>query len=192
MRKRVKRKILSSMFSYDVRVRGNKAYYSTGWISRGLSALFFLVLLSGFLITFADEGFSASLIFPLLISLILLFGFLYRDEWVFDNEKREAVIVFGIAFFVKKTVISYDDIKCIEVSHFLKGVNETNTFIKKASWKHPEQITLSLRLDDEEETRYSLEVMSEKKSGGKVDRNASYLSVFTGIELRADKLRDNL
>lgn len=177
------------MFSYDVRIRGEKAYYSMGLSFRIVCALFFVFLLVGLVLTIQGEGLSFSLLIPFFIMLILLLSLLYRDEWVFDNGKKEAVMIFGLACFIKRRTIPYSDIKWIEVTHFLKGIEEGSELVKKPSWKHPEQIVLSVRLNDEE-TKYDLEIMSDKKSGGKVDRNASYLSSFTGLALHFDKVRD--
>ncbi len=146
---------------------------------RIVSALIFLLLTLGLISVIEEKVFTLSALVPVLVMLLLLFCLLYRDSWVFDNNIKKITYTWGFGPFVRKLSLDYCEIDRIEVSFFIKGI--TGEQKAKPSWKHKQMIVLSLRLD--EEKKYDLEILGEKKSGRRLRRDASYLSAFTGLPL---------
>lgn len=176
------------MFSYDFRLRkGERVIYGPSILLKVI-CLFFSILLSfGFISVLMDGSFSIASLIPTVILLLLLMTLSYRDNWCFDNKEKTIKYVWGFGPFVKKLVLSYEDIKRIEVTHFIKGIPD-NAAKQDPSWRHRAQVVLALRVD--EDTKYDIEIIDEKKSGGKLERNASWLSGFTGISLYVDRPRN--
>ena len=176
------------MFSYDFKVRkGTKAIYGPSRLLKIISLLFFVLLASGLVSVLADGSFSASSLIPTFIILILALTLLYRDSWTFDNETKTITYIWGFGPCVKKLSYSYGEIERIEVTHFIKGI-AASAEKQEPSWRHRAQVVLSIRIDEDQ--KYDLEIMDEKKSGGKLERNASWLSGFTGISLFVDRPRN--
>ena len=176
------------MFSYDFKVRkGTKAIYGPSRLLKIISLFFFVLLVFGLFSVIVDGSFSASSLIPTFIIAILALTLLYRDSWVFDNDARNISYVWGFGPFVKKIAYSYDNIERIEVTHFIKGIAE-GAAKQEPSWRHRAQVVLSIRIN--EDLKYDLEIIDEKKSGGKLERNASWLSGFTGISLFVDRPRN--
>lgn len=175
------------MFSYDFRTRGNVATYGPSILFRVLSGIFFVFLTIGFISVVASGDWNSLGFIPLFIILLLLLCLIYRDSWIFDNDDKTVTYIWGFGPFVKKQHFKYSDIKRIEVTHFIKGIPDTAEK-QEPSWRHRAQVVLSLRIDAD--TKYSLEIMGEKKSGGKLERNASWLSGFTGLALFIDRPRE--
>lgn len=176
------------MFSYDFRVKkGNKAIYGPSRVLRILSLFFVVLLLFGLASVLMDGSFSLSSLIPTCVIILLILTLSYRDSWVFDNESKSIVYIWGFGPFVKRVHLSYSDIERIEVTHFIKGISGDGSG-KEPSWRHRAQVVLSIRIGEDE--KYDLEIMDEKKSGGKLERNASWLSGFTGISLFVDRPRN--
>ncbi len=176
------------MFSYDFRLRkGERVVYGPSILMRAVCLFFFILLSFGFISVLKDGSFSLSSLIPTFILLLLLLILSYRDSWCFDNRDKSIKYLWGFGPFVKKLVLSYDDVKKIEVTHFIKGIPD-NAEKQEPSWRHRAQVVLALRID--EDTKYELEIIDEKKSGGKLERNASWLSGFTGISLYVDRPRN--
>ena len=175
------------MFSYDFRSHGERAVYGPSILFRVLCGFFLLFLLIGLVSVVISGEWTAFGIFPVMIIILLIFSLLYRDSWIFDNEKKRVLYIWGFGPFVKREEWGYQDIERIEVTHFIKGIPETS---KKqvSSWKHRAQVVLSVRFD--KDNKKDLEIMGEKKSGGKLERNASWLSGFTGLALFVDRPRE--
>lgn len=175
------------MFSYSLRIRKDRAVYGPGQGLRYITA-FFLVLLSYAMVwNVATSGFDVTYIAPICIIVLLLLTALYRDEWIFDNAKKEVVIVFGLGPFVSRRRIPYSMVKRLEISHFLKGIPDDSKVATKPSWRHPAMIVLSLRLKDKEDSTLDLEITSERRNGMKLEREASRLSAFSGLDYKVDR-----
>lgn len=176
------------MFSYDFRVKkDNKAIYGPSILLKAISLFFTVLLVFGFISVLKDGSYSLSSLIPTIVLLLLLLTLSYRDAWCFDNDKKRVDYVWGFGPFVKKRSFSYNEIERIEVTHFIKGIPE-GAQKQEPSWRHRSQVVLAIRID--EDNRYELEIMDEKKSGGKLERNASWLSGFTGISLFVDRPRN--
>ncbi len=177
------------MFSYSLRIdeRRNRAVYGPGLPFRFVCIFFALLLLYGAIWTMVEEGFSTLLLAPCGIILVLLLSAMYRDEWLFDNGKREACVIFGLGPLVSRRKLTYRRIARFEVTHFLKGIPDGSDIATKPSWRHPSQIVLSVVLDDADSTRLDIEITGERRNGTKLEREASRLSAFTGLGLRMDR-----
>ena len=75
----------------------------------------------------------------------------------------------------------------IQVTHFIKGIPATSPE-QKTSWKHKAQVVLSIRID--EDTKHDIDILPEDRSVGKLERNASWLSSYTGLDLYVDRPRE--
>ena len=107
------------MFSYELRKKGDGVItYTLGFGVRSICAIFALVLLLGIVGTFRAEGFAPSALLPILLCIMLFLVPFYRDEWRFDNNKREALCVYGLGPLSSKRIFAYDDIDAIEIHHF--------------------------------------------------------------------------
>ena len=176
------------MFTYSMRETADKkAVYGPAGPFRFLCGFFAVLLTYAFVTVVMEEGFELMLLLPVVFILFLYFAALYRDEWCFDNVKQEAIFTFGLGPFAKKKVISYSDIRRLEITHFLKGIPDGSAVATKAGWRHPSMIVLSVVLDDEEETRMDMEITKEKSNGMKLQREASRLAAYTDLDLRMDR-----
>lgn len=175
------------MFSYDFRTRDNVATYGPSILFRVLSGVFFVFLTIGFISVVSSEDWSIFGFIPVFVMILLFLCLSYRDSWIFNNDEKTISYIWGFGPFVKKQCFQYSDIKRIEVTHFIKGIPETSEK-QETSWRHRAQVVLALRIDAD--TKYPLEIMGEKKSGGKLERNASWLSGFTGLALYVDRPRE--
>ncbi len=175
------------MFSYDFISHGNKAIYGPSIIFRVLCGVFFLFLTLGFVAVVTSGEMNAVAIVPIVVDVLLLLCLIYRDSWVFDNDTRTIEYIWGLGPFVKRMHFKYSDIERIEVTHFIKGIPEGSEK-QTPSWRHRAQVVMALRMDEDE--KHELEIMGEKKSGGKLERNASWLAAFTGLALYIDRPRD--
>ena len=175
------------MFSYDFRSHHDRAIYGPSILFRFLCSFFLVFLVIGLVSVILSNEWTIYGLFPVAVIVILSISLLYRDSWIFDNKSREIIFVWGFGPFIKKEKWSYDEIERIEVTHFIKGISETSEK-QVASFRHRTQVVLSIRLNKDE--KKDLEIMGEKKSGGKLERNASWLSGFTGLALFVDRPRD--
>ena len=176
------------MVSYDFRTdRHGNAVYGPSRVLKGISLFFIILLFSGLISVIREESFTLSSLVPVLIMFLLMLTLTYRDSWKFSNKEQKVTYIWGFGPFVKKLELSYDDISRIEVTHFTKGIPSTSAN-QEPSWKHRAQVVLAIRID--EDTKHDLEIMDEKRSGGKLERNASWLSGFTGISLFVDRPRN--
>lgn len=175
------------MFSYDFISHGNRAIYAPSIFFRLICALFLILLCIGLVSVIQSDDWNSFGIFPVALMVLLLLSLLYRDSWVFDNDNESATYIWGFGPFVKREVWKYSDIERIEVTHFIKGIPDTAEK-QVPSWKHRRQVVLSIRFDSD--NKKDLEIIGEKKSGGKIERNASWLSGFTGLALFVDSAGD--
>lgn len=178
------------MFTYNLKEdrKRDRAVYAPALSLRILCAVFAFFIGLGLILNIISEGFVLLMLIPIAVLLILLLTALLRDEWSMDNNKRCFTYIFGLGPFVKKEVFSYDDIKRIEVTHFLKGLPDDTT--EKPSWKHKAFVVLSFRMRGDEMEIHELEIMPEKKSAGKLERIANLIAAYTGLELYIDRARD--
>lgn len=178
------------MFSYDLREKRGKdvLIYGPSRAFRILCLFFIIFIAAGFFIVISESGWSSSLTIPLLVVLVLILSLLYRDEWVIDNRRALFISIFGIGPFVKRCEYRYEDIRRIEVVHFIKGLPDDTD--EKPSFKHRAFIVLRIKLKGADDEVHQLEIMPEKSSGGKLERIANLLSAYTGLELYIDRPRD--
>lgn len=175
------------MFSYDFITRGDKAIYGPSVLFRALCGFFLIILLIGLFTVISSGSWNTMGFIPVFVILILFFCLFYVDSWIFDNKAKTISYIWGFGPFVKKECWKYSDIERIEVTHFIKGIPDSAEK-QEPSWKHKAQVLLSVRFDCD--NKRDLEIIGEKKSAGKLERNASWLSGFTGLALYVDRARD--
>lgn len=176
------------MFTYSLRENAKKkrAVYGPSLFFRLLCSIFALFLLLSLIIFTREEGWTSSNLFPLIFFILLLMSVLYRDEWIIDNNKKVFTYVFGLGPFVSRKTYSYEQVRRIEVVHFTKGLSENSSI--KPSWRHRPEIILALRtVSSGFEEVHELEIMSERKSAGRVERTANAIVAFTGLPLFVDR-----
>lgn len=178
------------MFTYNLRENRKKdvAIYAPAFSFRFICIVFAAFLVTGLVMVLLESGWENSYICPVLIIIALVLSALYRDEWVMDNNRQVFSSVFGIGPFVKVQEYSYEDIRRLEVVHFIKGLPDDTK--EKPSWKHRAYIVFRIKLNGEEEEVHQLEIMPEKSSGGKLERIANLIAAYTGLELYIDRPRD--
>lgn len=176
------------MFSYDFHEKRGKdeVVYGPSIAFRVLCSVLCIPLAVGLYTTISEGTLDLPSLLPIISLIILILTVLYQDSYTFSNEEKRVTYKFGVGPFVKKEVINYSDIERIEVTHFVKGIPDGVSSIKP-SWRHRPQVVLSIRIDAD--NKKDLEIMSERKSAGKLERNASWLSGFTGLALYVDRGR---
>lgn len=178
------------MFTYDLKEREkkNQAVYGPSRIMRAICGVFAFFIAVGFLIALSEDGLHPSYIFPLILSLLALLIALYRDEWIMDNEKKCFTCIWGLGPFVSRKSYAYEDIKRIELTHFVKGIHPGME--QKATLTHKPFCVLSIRMKADEDEKHDLEIMSERSSAGKLERLAPLMAAYTGLEYYVDRPRD--
>lgn len=175
------------MFKYTLYFNREKdrAIYGPSRTFRGFSIFFSFLLIYFFVLSCVEGDFTASALVPLTIAIILFFSALLQDEFIFDKKERTLTINFGFGPFYKKEVFSFDDIKELELSHFLKGKYGKD---QKSTKHNKAQVVLTVMLESGDEKK--MEVYSERSSAGKLEEIAHKLSLFTGFPLYVDRDRE--
>lgn len=175
------------MFRYRVhRKKDGRIVYSTTIVTRIFALAFAIVLALGFASYLAEGLLSASAIVPVIFAILFLLVAFYRDEWIFDNTGRTATSITGLGPVVKRTVHSYDEIECIAVRHFYKGIAEGSASIRP-SWRHKEMSSLRLNFDDEGADYVNIEIGTAKREGLRIEELAKTLARLTGLALDIDR-----
>lgn len=176
------------MFRYRVhRKKDGRIVYSTTIVTRIFALAFAIVLALGLASYIAEGLMSASAIVPIIFAILFLLVAFYRDEWVFDKASRSASSITGLGPFVKRTVHSYDEIECIAVRHFYKGIGEGTESVKP-SWRHKEMSSLRLNFDSEGADYYvNIEIGTAKREGLRIEELAKTLARLTGLALDIDR-----
>ncbi|MGN0906714.1 MAG: hypothetical protein ACI4NM_06155 [Bullifex sp.] len=178
------------MFTYDLKEREkrNQAVYGPSRILRVVCALFATFISVGFLIAMSEDGWNMSYVFPLILALLAFLIALYRDEWIMDNDGKCFTCIWGLGPFVSRKSYPYDDIKRIELTHFVKGIHPGME--QKATLTHRPFCVLSIRMKGDEDEKHDLEIMSERASAGKLERLAPLMAAYTGLEYYVDRARE--
>jgi hypothetical protein len=130
----------------------------------------------------------STMIVPLFILALALVGLLYRDYYVVDNIEGKIHKIFGVLPFTSDEVTLVDDLKRVEVTHFVKGTYSNDPNLKKKGRSYRAQISFNLRLKDD--SLVVIEVIDEKKSGGFTETAALKVSEYLGVEFFQDRERD--
>lgn len=178
------------MFTYNLKEKEKKdiAVYGPSKILKLLCGIFALFIFIGFLIALSEEGWQSSDILPLIILFMLLLVALYRDEWIISNRDRAFISIWGFGPFVKKSKYSYDDIKRVELTHFVKGIH--SSMEQKATITHKAYCVLSIKMKGEDEEKHDIEIIPEKSSAGKIERLAPLMAAYAGLEYFVDRPRE--
>ena len=178
------------MFTYNLKEIEKKdiAVYGPSRVLKIVCGLFAFFILVGFLIVFAEEGWSNSDILPLIITFLLLLVALYRDNWIISNRDKAFISVWGFGPFVKKNIYPYEQIKRLELTHFVKGIH--GSMEQKATLTHKAYCVLSIKMKGEEEDKHDIEIIPEKSSAGKLERLALLMAAYSGLEYYVDRPRE--
>ncbi len=175
------------MFKYNLYINREKdrAIYGPSRSFRGFSLFFSLLLFYFFVLSCVEGNFTFSALVPLTIAIILFFSALLQDVFIFDKKARELTIKFGLGPFCKKEVFSFDEVKELELTHFVKGKYGKD---EKSTKHNKAQVVLSVMLISGDEKK--MEVYSERSSAGKLEEIAHRLSEFTAYPLFVDREKE--
>ena len=154
---------------------------------RLLYAIFCVLMLVGFMVTWADAEFSGSLMIPALLFILGLIGVGYRECWIFDPDLKEVRSIFGWAFFVKQEAFAYSSIDRIEISHFVRGYMDRTIQSKtvRPRGRNKAMVVFSLILKDS--SKRDIEIIGERVSGGKTENAAQAIAIKAGLNFFADR-----
>ena len=137
------------MFTYNLKEKEKKdiAVYGPSKLLKAICGIFALFILIGFFIALSEEGWQSRDILPLIICFLLLLVALYRDEWIISNRDKAFISIWGFGPFVKKDYYKYDDIRRIELTHFVKGIHASME--QKSTLTHKAYCVLSIKMKGE-------------------------------------------
>lgn len=178
------------MFTYNLKEKEKKdiAVYGPSKLLKAICGIFALFILIGFFIALSEEGWQSRDILPLIICFLLLLVALYRDEWIISNRDKAFISIWGFGPFVKKDYYKYDDIRRIELTHFVKGIHASME--QKSTLTHKAYCVLSIKMKGEEEEKHDIEIIPEKSSAGKIERLAPLMAAYAGLEYFVDRPRE--
>ncbi len=173
---------------YHLKNTKEKLIYRNSLFSRCVSLLFLIFFLGGSIDALFRGDKISSLTIPLLISLIALIGTLYIDRWTINKKSLEVKYEFGVIPFKTIKKIDGNEIKKIEITHFVKGSFDENAEYKRKGRAYRAQVRFSIILNNDE--KVDVEVIDEKKSGGTCEQAALLFSTELNVPFSKDRERD--
>jgi hypothetical protein len=173
---------------YHLKQQKGKIFYKTGLLSKIFCVLYFLFFAWQIMLHLIEGESLRSMLVPLFILVLALVGILYRDYFVIDNKEGKVHKVFGVLPFTSDEVTLIDNIRRVEVTHFVKGSYSNDPNLKKQGRTYRAQISFGFRLKDD--SLVVIEVIDEKKSGGFTESAALKVSEYLGVEHFQDRERD--
>lgn len=173
---------------YNLKYRKNRLFYKRSVLIRVISFVYF-VFLTWQITIHLFEGLKINMmLFPLFLEILALIGMLHVDEWIFDKSEGLITYRIGILPFVKKKTILLKSVKKIELSHFVKGSYLNDESLKKKNKVYRSQVALSLVLDNDD--KVDIEIIDEKKSGGRTESQALRICDYLDLPFTQDRARD--
>lgn len=171
--------------------RGSVVYGATGGVRIVLG--FFLAFLLWGIADAAGRGAEASsLVLPSILAVLCLPRILYREKWCFIPGEKRVVSIFGFGPFVRKKAYAYEDISCLEISHFIRGEmpgtgTEAGGTGRKArkKKKKEEMVSFVLRLKNDEGA--TIETIPSRVSHGRTEHAAMVVGALSGIPFVTDR-----
>lgn len=173
---------------YHLKNKKEKLIYRNSVFAKIICSLFFIFFLWGSIDALFRGDSISSLIIPLILLIVALIGILYIDRWIIDKEQLTVSYQFGVYPFISTKKYNVDDLKKVEITHFVKGSFDENVDYKKKGRAYRAQVRFSLILKNDD--KVDVEVIDEKKSGGTSEQTAVLFSSILGIPLTKDRERD--
>lgn len=172
------------MFNYNLKVNRYNTVLSYGpsLPFRLLCAFFSLILFYYFFLSFFEASYTNSGLIPFSIALVLFLTSVFRDEYVFFISEEKVVIKFGLGPFYRKNEILFGDIEQLELIRFVKGKPGGENV--KSSFRFKAQIIFQIKSKNGDTNK--IEIIGERKSGGRIERQASLISSLTHLPLYKD------
>ncbi|MDD4012350.1 MAG: hypothetical protein PHI83_09400 [Sphaerochaetaceae bacterium] len=169
------------MLKLRIRIKGSKLHYSIPLWGKLPYALIVAVVVYGLFLDWEAP------LLPIIFGTLSLIGLLYRESWVFDNERRTITGLFGIGPLVKRQVVSYDEVSMLQITHFLRGTmnDEAQEKDSKRKGRKKPIICFSAKLRSDEEVK--IEIIEESKSAGRTEQAARAIGAFTNLDYQADR-----
>jgi len=86
--------------------------------------LFFRLIMAAMLIlmiiAIGIDGFNASIV-GWIIMILLLLGFVYKEDWIFDPSSRHILSQIGFYPLLKKTSIAFEEVSYLQLAAISKG-----------------------------------------------------------------------
>lgn len=171
------------------RYENGTASYALGNGTRWMYGLFSLFMGYGTISVLMDRSFTVSALFPILLLLVGIIGFGYRESWLFDPTERTVTYVFGVYGLVKRRVHPVDTIGRIEINHFVRGKLPTAEHVH-ARGRNKAMVVFSLHMKDD--SLKDVEIIPERTSGGRTEAAAQVLADIMDIPYHADRESDTI
>lgn len=145
-----------------------------------------LFLLWGLTLSVGEGVSLLSMWHLILLFLFSLMGAIFRDSWVFDVEARQVRSFYGFGPFGKSEVIAFSEVSHLSLEHFVRGAADKEAKPTKRRFKA--MMVFSLCLKDE--SSRTIEILTEKSSGGRTESALQAISAVSGLPLSVDRPRD--
>ncbi len=173
---------------YHIKDTKDRLIYKNSTFSKIVSLIFLLFFSWGSIDALMRGDSISTLIIPIILIIIALIGILYIDRWVIDKEKLTLSYQFGVYPFVSNKKYQINELKKVEITHFVKGSFDENAEYKRKGRAYRAQVRFSIILKNDE--KFDVEVIDEKKSGGTCEQAALLFSTTLGLPFSKDRERD--
>ena len=173
---------------YHLKNNKDKLIYRNSIFAKIICIIFFIFFLWGSIDALLRGDAISSLVIPLILLIISLIGILYIDRWTIDKNNLTITYQFGVYPFISTKKYEANELKKVEITHFVKGSFDENAEYKKKGRAYRAQVRFSLILKNDD--KVDVEVIDEKKSGGTCEQTAVLFSSILQIPLTKDRERD--
>ncbi len=174
------------MLHYAIHQKDSIISYTLKRHMRIVFLLIALFLLWGLVLTIGEGVSIWSMIHIVLLLIVTTIGILYRDGWFFDVANRMIGSWWGIGPWVKRESFRFDEVVCLDLSHFIKGSAQDGTILPKRRQKA--MVVFSIILT--EERRKTVQVIPERSSSGRIEAAFDRIAIFTELPAKIDRPRD--
>jgi hypothetical protein len=142
--------------------------------------LFFSLMLAVGAFTYRNDPSVPMLSLPMVLMVLLFIAAWYEESWHCDAPSRTITYRYGLLFWYKQQVFSFDDIEAFEIGVFRKGTRNVKTQVKSRSATRLYR-TFALLLSNGE--RLDIEILRLKQSAGRTEHAAVLMSSYCGLPL---------
>lgn len=169
--------------------KDGRASYAVSGFYRWVYGLFCLFIGLGFLSVLRDGGFTVASAIPVVLFLISLAGFGYRERWIFDPHEKTITYGFGIFFLFKSGTYTVADVLQVEINHFVRGRLPGDAEVRPRG-RNKAMVVFSLRMKDD--STKDIEIIAERTSGGKSENTARLVADLMDLPFHADREPDTI
>jgi hypothetical protein len=155
---------------------------------RVLYALFSLFMVYGFIAIIGEEGaLTGALVFPVLLLLLSLIGFGYRESWSFNPATQSVHYITGWLFLVHHQEYSFAAIERLEISHFIRGHFNLGQQGRLYNPKGRNKAMVVFSLVLASGLAKDIEIITERTSGGRTEEAAQAIATHCGLAFAKDR-----